>query len=689
MLPSARGGRFQGAALRIAMAQASDRFQEIRKRMVAEQMAARGIRDARVLAAMRSVPREKFLREGLEEFAYQDTPLPIESDQTISQPFIVAYMTECLRLVGSEKVLEIGTGSGYAAAVLGEIAAEVYTVERYANLAAGASERLARLGYSNVHVLHGDGTLGWPEHAPYDAIMVAAGGPEVPPSLREQLAIGGRLVIPVGPTSRSQQLVRITRLAEHRFDEEKLLAVAFVPLIGQEGWEEGAELPSRRRPARERAAPVPATARTLARLLADSCEPFDDIESAALGPLFERIGDARVVLLGEATHGTSEFYRMRARITRELVERKGFTIVAAEADWPDAARIDHYVRDLEHPAPDWIAFTRFPTWMWRNHEIRALVDWLRDHNQGLTAERRVGFYGLDLYSLHTSIDAVLTYLDDVDPQTAAVARHRYGCLTPWESDPATYGYATLTERYRSCEADVVRMLQELLGGRLRYLGADGERYFDAVQNARLVTQAERYYRLMYYGGPKSWNLRDTHMFETLTRVLQARGGGSKAVVWAHNSHLGDAKATEMSARGEINIGQLCREEFGSAVYSVGFGTDRGTVAAASDWGAAMEIKQVRPSDPRSYEQLCHTTGIPNFLLGLRPQGELRDGLMESRLERAIGVIYRPETELASHYFAAHLPRQFDEYIWFDESRAVRPLKSQEVTGLPDTYPFGL
>ena len=658
--------------------------------MVREQIATRGVRDPLVLEAMRQVPREKFLREGLEEFAYQDTPLPIESDQTISQPFIVAYMTECLRLLGGEKVLEIGTGSGYAAAVLGEIAAEVYTVERYANLAESATERLARLGYANVHVLHGDGTLGWPEHAPYDAIMVAAGGPEVPPTLREQLAIGGRLVIPVGPTSRSQQLVRITRLAEHRYDEEELLPVAFVPLIGAEGWQEGAELPSRKRPVEERAAPAPpATTRTLSRLLADSCEPFDEIESAPLRALFGRIGDARVVLLGEATHGTSEFYRMRARITRELIERKGFTIVAAEADWPDAARIDHYIRDLEHPAPDWIAFTRFPTWMWRNHEMRALIDWLREHNRDLPAERRAGFYGLDLYSLHTSIAAVLTYLDDVDPITAAVARHRYGCLTPWESDPATYGYAALTDRYRSCEGDVVRMLQELLNARLRYLGTDGERYFDAVQNARLVTQAERYYRLMYYGGPKSWNHRDTHMFETLERVLETRGAGSKAVVWAHNSHLGDATATEMGARGEINVGQLCREQFGTAVYSIGFGTDHGTVAAASDWGAAMEIKKVRPSDPRSYEQLCHTTGVPNFLLGLRPEGELRTGLMEPRLERAIGVIYRPETELASHYFEAHLPRQFDEYIWFDESRAVRPLESHEVAGLPETYPFGL
>lgn len=653
--------------------------------MVKEQIAARGVRDSRVLAAMQSVPREKFLHETLEEFAYQDTPLPIESDQTISQPYIVAYMTECLRLKGGEKVLDIGTGSGYAAAVLAEIADKVYTVERYANLATSAAERLARLGYGNVQVLHGDGTRGWPEHAPYDAILVAAGGPEVPPSLREQLVIGGRLVIPVGPTTRSQRLVRITRLAEHRYDEEELIGVAFVPLIGQEGWQEGAERPSRQRPIPS----GPTSGRALPSRIADACEPFDEIEAVDLDALIERIGEARVVLLGEATHGTSEFYRMRARITRELIRRRGFTIVAAEADWPDAARIDHYVRHFEHPAPDWIPFTRFPTWMWRNQEMRELVDWLRDHNAPLPAERRAGFYGLDLYSLHTSIAAVLAYLDDVDPKTAAVARHRYGCLSPWESDPATYGYAALTERYRSCEGDVVRMLETLLAGRLHYLGADGERYFDAVQNARLVEQAERYYRLMYYGGPVSWNHRDTHMFETLERVMTIRGAGSRAIVWAHNSHLGDAAATEMAARGEINVGRLCRQEFGDAAYAIGFGTDHGTVAAASDWGAAMQIKEVRPSDTRSYENLCHATQLPCFLLALRAEGELREGLMDARLERAIGVIYRPETELASHYFMAHLPRQFDEYVWFDETRAVQPLESGQLAGMPETYPYGL
>ena len=655
-----------------------------RERMVRQQIAARGVRDPLVLGAMRRVPREQFLREGLDEFAYQDTPLPIESDQTISQPFIVAYMTECLGLRGGERVLEIGTGSGYAAAVLAEIVDEVFTVERYGNLAASAAERLKRLGYDNVRVLHGDGTLGWIEHAPYDAIIVAAGGPEVPASLREQLIIGGRLIIPVGPSVRSQKLVRITRRAEHAFDQEELMAVSFVPLVGQEGWREGAETPATARAPLRRA-----PRKDPSSVIASACEPFDGIETADLKPLMTRIGDARIVLLGEATHGTSEFYQMRARITRELIIAKGFSIVAVEADWPDAARIDQYVRHIERPAPDWTAFARFPTWMWRNQEFRVFVDWLREHNRATPAAARTAFYGLDLYSMFTSIASVLAYLDDADPKTAAVARHRYGCLTPWESDPATYGYAALTNRYRSCEREVVKMLQDLLAARLSLIPSDGERYFDAVQNAHLIGQAERYYRLMYYGGHVSWNLRDTHMFETLERTLESRGSGSKAVVWAHNSHVGDASATELGARGEINVGELCRRRFGAAVYAIGFGTDRGTVAAASNWGGPMEVKRVRSAHPESYERLFHETNVPHFLLDLRQLPALREELLEPRLERAIGVIYRPETELSSHYFNAHLPRQFNEFAWFDESAAIQPLASRELEGMPDTYPFGV
>ncbi len=359
---------------------------------------------------------------------------------------------------------------------------------------------------------------------------------------------------------------------------------------------------------------------------------------------------------------------MRERISRELILHKGFDFIAIEGDWPDAAHIDHYVRHREYAASEWTAFARFPAWMWRNTDVRSFVTWLRSHNVSLKPDDRVAFHGLDLYSLYDSIRFVLEYLDRVDPAAAKIARERYGCLTPWQSDPATYGRAALNSKYPICEDDVVDALKDLLGKRQAYAGHDGERFLDAVQNARLVTNAERYYRIMYYGSRASWNLRDGHMFETLKALLAHHGPHSKGIVWAHNSHIGDASATEMSARGEFNIGQLCRKEFGNASYAIGFGTDHGTVAAATDWGGPMEIKTVRPAMKNSYEKLCHDTGLPRFMLPLRDRTSAHGrGLLEPRLERAIGVIYRPESELASHYFEATLPKQFDEYIWFDQT----------------------
>ncbi|MBW2281316.1 MAG: protein-L-isoaspartate(D-aspartate) O-methyltransferase [Deltaproteobacteria bacterium] len=659
----------------------AESFERQRRKMVRRQIAARGVSSERVLDAMRAVRREGFVPSYLGEFAYDDAPLPIEEEQTISQPYIVAFMVEALELEGHERVLEIGTGSGYAAAVLAEVARDVYTIERHERLARTAEARLAEEGYEQVHVRCGDGTLGWPEEAPFDAIVVAAGGPAVPDSLREQLAIGGRLVIPVGEHVGQQTLRRITRLDVDEFRDEDLGGVRFVPLVGAEGWHTEARKP--------RAAP--ARAYTLSERLAKEAESFGEVEDAPLEALLERIGDARVVLLGEATHGTSEFYRMRARITRALVERKGFNIVTAEADWPDAARVDHYVRDRDVSPQGWQAFARFPTWMWRNQEFHDFVEWLRAHNADLPREHRVRFAGLDLYSLYTSISEVLLFLDSKDPQAARVARERYGCLTPWQSDPAAYGRAALSGEYRSCEGQVVKMLESLLRERMRFIDGDPESLFNAVQNARLVADAERYYRIMYYGHHQSWNLRDTHMFQTLQSLLRFGGPDAKAVVWEHNSHVGDARATEMSARGELNVGELCRREFGDAACLVGFGTDHGTVAAASYWGGPMEVKAVQPGRDDSYENLFHDSGAPGLLLGLRDplKAELRDALSESRLERAIGVIYRPETELASHYFRAVLPRQFDEFVWLDETRAVEPLGARTLEGVPDTYPFGL
>ena len=662
-------------------------FSRLRYEMVEKTIADRGVRSELVLNAIRSVPREAFLPEQLREFAYEDAPLPIEADQTISQPYIVAFMTEALGLEGGESVLEIGAGSGYAAAVLSRIAGEVYTVERIGQLAEKAASTLADLGYHNVHVLHGDGTKGWPEHAPYDGIIVAAGGPSVPESLKEQLKISGRLVIPVGRDPRVQELVRVTRISENEYKQEDLADVRFVPLIGEQGW---APTERERRPYRAERPFTPAAREIVAQKIAAACEPFASIHAAQFDRLLQRIGDARIVLLGEASHGTSEFYRMRDRISRELIAKKGFRFVAIEGDWPDAARIDHYVRHMEYPPSEWTAFARFPTWMWRNNEVRAFVDWLRAHNAPLKPAERAAFHGLDLYSLYDSIRAVLKYLEDVDPSTARAARERYGCLTPWQTDPATYGHAALTGSYPSCESEVAVVLTDLLRKHRAYAERDGERFLDAVQNARLIANAEQYYRIMYYGSRASWNLRDSHMFETLKTLLAFYGRNSKAIVWAHNSHVGDAAATEMSARGEYNIGRLCRKEFGDKIYAIGFGTHSGTVAAASHWDGPMEIKTVLPSIPESYERCCHESGVRSFSLHLRqPAMDSPQALRKPRLERAIGVIYRPETELASHYFQAILPEQFDEYIWFDESKAIKPFDTKALEEMPDTYPFGL
>jgi len=647
---------------------------------------ARGITDPAILNAFRTVPREAFVPEDLVTSAYQDAPLPIGEGQTISQPYVVALMADALRLTGAERVLEIGTGSGYAAAILGRLARQVFTIERLPALAAIASERLQRLGFRNVTVIGGDGTLGWREHAPYDAIIVAAGGPAVPEALRSQLAPGGRLIIPVGADANSQVLTRVTRTPSG-FIEEKLGDVRFVPLIGAQGWAPPSSI------VRPAAADGHGDG-TLVKLLREAGEPITAIDNAAVDGLIERMGNARVVLLGEATHGTSEFYQFRALITRRLIER-GFDFVAVEADWPDAARIDDYV--LGGPPRSSLAFTpfaRFPSWMWRNEEVHAFVEWLRAHN---TIEppsgRRVGFHGLDLYSMFTSIEAVLAYLQRVDPAAARVARGRYGGLLAWHDDPAAYGRAVLLGQGDSAETEVVAMLGELLEKRLEYSQRDGVRFFDAAQNARVVKNAERYYRAMYHGSVRSWNLRDTHMFETLQALLAFYGPRSRGVVWEHNSHVGNATATELGARGELNVGQLCRTTFHDAAYIVGFGTDHGTVAAADDWDEPMQRMRVRPALPGSYEALFHATGVPAFSLHLRAprRPAVRDELSPERLERAIGVIYRPHTERQSHYFSASLPHQFDELVWLDETRAITPLPAPAPRHpeLPETYPFGL
>lgn len=428
---------------------------------------------------------------------------------------------------------------------------------------------------------------------------------------------------------------------------------------------------------------------TISDAIQEAAHPLGQIETEDMSAILARIGDARIVLLGEATHGTSEFYRMRARITEALIEEKGFNVVALEADWPDAARIDDYVRDRPPGTQEWNAFARFPTWMWRNHEFERFVTDLRERNTGRPEHQQVGVYGLDLYSLGTSIDAVLRFLDERDPDAAALARERYDCLSPFEHNPAGYGKAAATGAYPECEDDVVAMLSDLLEERLSDLrdAPDGHRMMDAVQNARVVRNAERYYRSMYRGDLESWNLRDRHMADTLEHVLVHRGIESKAVVWAHNSHIGDARATEMAVRGEHNLGQLVRQADGENTYSIGFGTNQGTVAAANHWEGDMRVMDLVPARADSHERLMHETDEDAFFLALDdPRVAALD---ETRLERAIGVIYRPDSERRSHYFRARLASQFDGYIWFDRTEAVAPLGTVQRRGLPETYPFGV
>jgi erythromycin esterase-like protein len=433
--------------------------------------------------------------------------------------------------------------------------------------------------------------------------------------------------------------------------------------------------------------------RTLPELLRDSVEPLPEIEDDRFGAFFDRFGDARVVCLGEASHGTSEFYRARAQISKRLIAHHGFNIVAVEADWPDAATVDRYVRHRQPREGEEKAFQRFPAWMWRNREFDGFIRWLHRHNAERDYSDMAGFYGLDLYNMSMSMRAVIDFLEEEDSEAAKVAKKRYGCLDPWADEPQRYGAMALYEGYARCEAPVTQMLMDLMSRDFNGLSEECDEWLDAASNARVVKSAEAYYRAMYRGAEESWNLRDTHMFETLTQILDAKGPNSKAIVWAHNSHIGNAAFSEMGqVRGELNIGQLVKERFDAKARLIGFGTHTGTVAAADDWGQPMKVKAVNPSMPESYERVSHDSRLPRFLLDLRPEEigrEIKEALMEPRLQRFIGVIYRPETERWSHYSTCILPRQYDGWVWFDETRAVTPLPGEQRPGDDETYPFGL
>ena len=437
-----------------------------------------------------------------------------------------------------------------------------------------------------------------------------------------------------------------------------------------------------------------------ASVIRDAARPIEN--AADYDRIVELAGDAQFVLIGEASHGTHEFYDIRAALTRRLIEEKGFRVVALEADWPDMLRVHRYVRGVGEDTSANAAlggFTRFPQWMWRNSVMLEFVEWAREWNSRLANERsQVGLFGMDLYSLHASIDAVLGYLAKTDPEAAARARQRYACFEHFGEDPQMYGYAASTGVAETCEQAVIEQLIELRRKYDETEARGGEReaeeLFYAEQNARLVRNAERYYRSMFRGRASSWNLRDSHMAETLNAlVTRLDSGQTKVVVWAHNSHLGDARATEMGERGEHNVGQLVRERAGGGeAFLIGFSTYSGSVTAARDWGGDAEQRRVRPGLSGSYEELFHKTELPRFWLNLRELNRATNMLKKARLQRAIGVIYAPATERWSHYFHARLPEQFDVIIHLDETTALQPL---EKTGtwmageLPDTFPSSL
>lgn len=657
-------------------------FDENRDRMVDRQILARGLTDPHLVNAFRTVPRERFVPKQLHEFAYEDGPLPIGEGQTISQPYIVALMIDAADIGPESRVLEIGAGSGYAAAVLSRMTKEVFAIERHEVLARQARERVSALGYSNAHIIADDGMKGLQEQAPFDAILVAARGTQLPEALKQQVKIGGTIVIPIGDEA-IQSLQCHRRTGENDWEMHDLGAVRFVPLLAGSMPEDGTRAASNHKASVEL---------SLSDLVARAAEPLPGVDDPDFAAAFDRFADKRIVMLGEGSHGTHEFYAARAAITKRFVEKHGFTIVATEADWPDASAFDRYIKGRPPrkgaPAP----FRRFPVWMWRNTVVAELLADLRKINGRISASsRQAGFYGLDIYNMSGSIEAVLAYLGENDPKAAAIARERYGCLTPWQADPATYGRMALTTGYAKCERPVAEQCRELLE-RALHDGMDGDGVFSAAMNARLIASAEKYYRVMYYGGAESWNLRDSHMAETLEYLLDQAGPQSKALVWAHNSHIGDARATAMGAvRGEHNIGQLVRQRFGDQAALIGFGTHTGSVLAATDWDGPMEVKRVLPSRRDSYERICHDSGVGRFLLDMRNDEALRRRLSEPLLERFIGVIYRPESERLSHYSEAVLPRQFDAYVWFDETGELEPIaaRSEEEHGAADTFPFGL
>ncbi|MDD3723560.1 MAG: erythromycin esterase family protein [Lutibacter sp.] len=632
----------------------------MKKFEIQTQLKDKGIKSQLLLDAFENIPTTFFLSKERYPFTFENSTSDEELIKIEPRIFTVAKMLEKLKIKKDEKILAIGLDSVYVMAILSRICKEVYTVEENESYADWALEVLKNINITNVFIAVGDKHKGWKEKAPFDVILIISEFKEVSTLLKKQLKIGGRLLVPIGPDWAHLIFEIIERVSETNYNITKLKDnflmpnPKILPEIGTENFQD-----------EEIVGEIKAKA-----------QEFKSLEEFPMDKLLERIGNAQVVLLGEASHGTSEFYLTRQEITKALIEKKGFNFVCAEADWSDAEQINSYVRN-QQTQKDWAPFMRFPHWMWKNKEVLNFVEWLKEYN--VKNNNGTGFYGLDLYGLENSIGLVIDYLEKVDVDLANLAKTRYSCITPYMTDPAVYGKLVVSHQLESCEKEVLKMLVELLKNKNK-LNHSPE-YFYAYQNANVIVDAERYYKAMYYGSADSWNLRDFHMFYTLKSLLTYFGSTAKAVVWAHNSHIGNALATEMYSRGEINIGHLCKEHFGENSYHIGFGTHTGTVAAAHNWGNAVRIIKVNNSLPKSYENLCHKTQLNAFTLPLREKfsgKRLRNLLNAPKLERAIGVIYRPETERQSHYFQAVLPSQFDEYIFFNKSKAVTPITSTNV-----------
>jgi erythromycin esterase len=420
---------------------------------------------------------------------------------------------------------------------------------------------------------------------------------------------------------------------------------------------------------------------------AHSLRATEDLDS-----LLARIGDARCVLLEEASHGTSEYYTWRASISERLIREKGFSFIAAEGDWPDCYEVNRYIKgypDSGKSAREVLrVFERWPTWMWANEEILELAEWLRRYNDGLLKEERVGFYGLDVYSLWDSMEAVIKYLERVDPEAVDTARRAYKCFEPYGEDVREYARATAFVP-TSCEDEVVEMLSEL-GNRLPEYRDDLESRFNAEQNALVVRDAERYYRAMVRGGSSAWNVREHHMVETLERLMRHHGPGAKAIVWEHNTHIGDARYTDMADVGMVNVGQLVRERRGvEDVVLVGFGSHRGSVIAGRKWGAPMERMPVPPAREGSWEDILHRIGEEDKLL-VFAEAEEESRLLKPRAHRAIGVVYDPANKRFGNYVPTVLPRRYDAFLYVDETQALHPLhtRAREDGEPPETFPSG-